>query len=87
MKLRKLNAAQSMGWGTSSMIYGTGLIVVFFTIGPGGTAAGASSYDWVAVAVFGAAWLVGVAGLRYYLQDKDPASFHSLLGLDKSDRR
>lgn len=81
MSINKLSIGQRLGWYFSSAVYGLCLVAI-------GTAADAfgGPAPIFAIAVFLVAWLVGVFGLRLYLQDKDPTSFRSILGLDKKDR-
>lgn len=81
MRINKLSTGQRLGWYFSSAVYGLCLVA----IGTGADAFGGPA-PILAIAVFLVSWLVGVFGLRLYLQDKDPTSFRSILGLDKKDR-
>jgi hypothetical protein len=78
MRIHTLTLGQRLGWCFSSLVYGICLIAIGFSAGVfGGVDA------WFAVAVFSVAWIIGVLGLRLYVQDKDPTSFRSILAIDR----
>jgi hypothetical protein len=81
VRITKLSTVQRLGWYFSSAVYGLCLVA----IGTGAEASGGPAPVF-SIAVFLVSWLVGVFGLRLYLQDKDPTSFRSILGLDQKDR-
>jgi hypothetical protein len=78
MRLSKLSFGQRLGWYFASFVYGVCVIAVGFThrVFEGPT-------PGFAIGIFIISWLVGVLCLRIYLQDKDPTSFTSILGVDK----
>lgn len=85
MKIKPLTTAQRHGWYFSSFIYG---IFVFAIPGWDGIYLNAHGIElFVICGILGLCWIVGVLGLRLYVQDKDPNNFQSLLGLRKSKAR
>ena len=92
MRLNKIDARQTIGWGFASFIFGLCLVAVFFSIGPGGSRNG-GIYGPLDLIVFLGVWIFGIFAIRLYIQDKDPLDFNSLLGLgakldkDKRNRK
>jgi uncharacterized membrane protein len=86
MRLEKLNRQQYIGWAITSFTYGISLLIVAyinrddFALGSDDTIFSPSNF---ALLVFGISWLVGVLGARFYIQDKDPNDFFSLIGIKK----
>ena len=84
MKLRKMTVGQQLGWALASVIYGAGILFVAyahrdeFLGNPDNAFLTADPVVWFAL---GIAWLVGVIGMRFYLQDKGPTNILSLLGI------
>ncbi len=82
MRITKLSFGQQLGWYFSSIVYGLCVLAIGFS---------ADAYRGLAPAfahgVFFAVWIAGVLGLRLYVQDKDPTSIRSILGLEEKSRR
>lgn len=78
-KLKPLSTGQSYGWYWASFLFG--IFMVFFGIQTG-YLSDQETFVFAAI-VFGASWLVGVVGLRFYIQQVDPTDFMSILGLKK----
>ena len=81
MRLKEIDARQTIGWGFASFTFGLCLVAVFFTIGPGGSDHNGGIYGPLDLMVFFGVWIFGIFALRLYIQDKDPLDFNSLLGL------
>ncbi len=78
-KIQPLSTGQSYGWYWTSLLFG--IFMVFFAIQTGYlTDQGTFVF---ATIVFGTSWIVGVVGLRFYIQEVDPTDFMSILGLRK----
>jgi hypothetical protein len=82
MRMTPLSFGQQLGWYFSSAVYGLCLIAIGFSAD-----AFSGPVPEFAIGVFFACWMVGVVGMRLYLQDKDPTSFRSILGLRDRKRR
>jgi hypothetical protein len=79
MNFKAMSARQTFGWYFSGAIYGLCVLVVAVRSG--------FLYDEdmriPAAVVFGISWIIGVIGLRLYLQNVDLTDFWSILGLKK----
>jgi uncharacterized membrane protein len=86
MRLNKLNRQQYIGWAIASFTYGISILIVAylnrddFALEFDDATFSVSNF---ALLVFCISWLVGVIGLRFYIQDKDPNDFLSLIGIKK----
>lgn len=78
MKIEKLTVGQYLGWVFASAVFGICVIYV-------GVVSGVlSSDDWYVPAVILAiGWGIGTMLMRLYIQDKDPTSFRSILGIQR----
>lgn len=79
MKFRKMTSGQRLGWYFASTVYGLCVLAI-------GIQSGFLFDENIfveAALVFILFWLVGVIGLRLYVQDVDPTSFRSIMGLKK----
>jgi hypothetical protein len=81
VRLTRLSLGQRLGWYFASVGYG----VCIAAIGVSADVFSGPAPEF-AFAVFFVFWIVGVIGLRFYVQDKDPTSFRSILGLSQTDR-
>jgi hypothetical protein len=79
IKFKPLSRSQKIGWVVTSFVYGLCVVAIGISE-PLSTSWGESHFVGLLVC-----WLIGVALLRVYLQDKDVTSFRSLTGL-RSDR-
>jgi hypothetical protein len=80
--LKPLSVGQRLGWYLASLIHGACVVAI---------AHGSlddldvlwAEEPWVIMAVHAFSWLVGVALLRVYVQDKDPTDFFDIIGLKR----
>jgi hypothetical protein len=64
MKLKKIDDAQRLEWYVASLVYG---IFVTYTATDSGFFMEGDS-NWFPISVFVTSWLIGVVGIRLYLQ-------------------
>ncbi|MEJ5999809.1 hypothetical protein [Paucibacter soli] len=77
--VRPLSPGQELGWYWASTIYGVAIALV--VAGDGVLDSMGEGVEFVIpILILAAAWLVGVIGLRLYVQDKNPSDFWNILG-------
>lgn len=77
-KFKSLNGTQQVAWYSASLTLGLTLVLV----GAFNSAFTGPSFAFPFF-VFCLSWLIGVVLLRRYIQDVDPTSLRSILGLQR----